>query len=106
MSSLIGTTLAKRGTQNLETLHYYELSTLFPLLSYLDDQSGEFLKSWMAYLDFEEFPNLIEYYTTTGNGTLLKKEYTTIENHTLLKDIDNFMSSPNQISWSTFSTKS
>ena len=38
-----------------------------------------------------EFPNLIEYYTTVGNGTLLKEAYTTFENHRLLKDIDNLM---------------
>ena len=67
---------------NLETLHYYVLSTLFPLLGYLDHQYGEFLKSWMAYLDFEEFPDLIEYYNTIGNGTLLKEEYTTMDNWT------------------------
>ena len=67
------------------------LSTLFPLLGYLDDQCGEFLESWMAYLDFVEFPNLIEYCTNIGNGTLLKEEYTTMENSMLLKDIENFM---------------
>ena len=38
MSSLIGTTLATRRMQNLETLHYYVFNTLFPLLGYLDDQ--------------------------------------------------------------------
>ena len=91
MSGLIGTTLAERGTQSLETLHYYVLSTLFPLLGYLDDQCGEFLKSWMAYLDSMEFPNLIEYYTTIRNGTPHEEEYTTMENCTLLHDIDNFM---------------
>ena len=91
MSSLIGTTLATRRMQNLETLHYYVLSTLLPLLHYLDNQCGEFLKSWMAYLDFEEFPNLIKYYTTIGNCTLLKKEYTAIENCTLLTEIENSM---------------
>ena len=64
MSSLIGTTLAKRRMQNLEILHYYVLSTLFPLLGYLDDQCSEFLESWMAYLDFGEFPDLIKSYTT------------------------------------------
>ena len=57
----------------------------------------------MAYLDFMEFPDLIEYYTTMGNGTLAKEKYTTMENHTLLKDIKTFMCltqpyfSPNQI---------
>ena len=45
MSSQIGTTLAKRMTQNLETLHYIVLSTLFALLGYLDDQHSEFLES-------------------------------------------------------------
>ena len=90
MSSLIGTTLAKRRTQNLETLHYYVLCTLLPLLGYLDDQHAEFLESWMAYLDFKEFPDLIEYYTTIGTGTILKEKYTTIVNCTLLKDIKNF----------------
>ena len=45
MSSLIDTTLATRRMQNLETLHYYVLSTLFPILGYLDDQCSEFLES-------------------------------------------------------------
>ena len=45
----------------------------------------------MAYIDFEEFPDLIKYYTTIGTGMLLKEEHTTIENCTLLKDIKNFM---------------
>ena len=49
-----------------------------------EDQHDEFLKSWMDYLDFKEFPNLIEYYTTIGNGTLLKEEYTTIKDCELL----------------------
>ena len=61
--------------------------TLFPLPDYLDDQHGEFLESWMAYLDFAEFPNLVKYYSTIGNSTLLKEEYTTMENCTLLKGI-------------------
>ena len=78
MSSLVGTTLATRRMQNLEILHYYVLSTLFPLPGYLDDKCGEFLKSWMACL--VEFPNLIEYCTTIGNDTLLKEDYITIEN--------------------------
>ena len=64
MSSQIGNTLAKRKTQKLENLHYYVLSTLFPLLVHLDDQPGEFLKSWMAYQEFDKCPDLIEYYTT------------------------------------------
>ena len=87
MSSQIGTTLATRRMQTLETLHYYVFSTPFPLPGYLDDQCSEFLESWMAYLEFEEFPVLIEYYTTISNGTLLKEEYTTIKYCTLLKDI-------------------
>ena len=69
----------------------YVLSTLFPLLVHLDDQCSEFLKSWMAYLEFEEFPNLIDYYTTIGNRTLLKEESTTIKECTLLKDIKHFL---------------
>ena len=91
MSSQIGKTLAKRRMQKLENLHYYVLSTLFPLPVHLDNQHGEFLKSWMAYLEFDKFPNLIEYYTTIGNGTLLKQKYTTIKECTLLKDIEHFM---------------
>ena len=45
----------------------------------------------MAYLDFEEFCNLIKYCTTIGNSTLLKEEYTTIENCTLLEDLKIFV---------------
>ena len=45
----------------------------------------------MAYLCFAEFPTLIQYYTTIGNRTLLKVEYTTMENHTLLNDINDSM---------------
>ena len=45
----------------------------------------------MAYLDFGEFPDLIEYYTTTLDATLHKEEYTTIEICTILKEIENFM---------------
>ena len=82
------------------------LCTIFPLLGYLDDLHGGFLKLWMDSLGFVEFPDLIEYYTIIGNGTLLKEEYTTVENHTLLKEIDylmyltqpNFLeNNPNQI---------
>ena len=60
----------------------------------------------MAYLEFNEFPDLIEYYTTIGNGTLLKQKCTTIKECTLLKDIEHFMyltqsyfsdNTPNQI---------
>ena len=68
------------------------LSTLFPLPVHLDDhQHGEFLESWMAYLEFSEFPDFIEYYTTIGNCTLFKEEYTTIKECTLLKDIEHFL---------------
>ena len=91
MSSQIGNTLAKRRTQKLENLHYYVLGTLFPIPVHLDNQRGEFLESWMAYQEFDEFPDLIEYYTTIGNGTLLKEEYTTIKDSTLLKDLEHFL---------------
>ena len=91
MSSQIGNTLTKRRMQKLENLHYYVLGTLFPLPLHLDDQHGEFLKSWMAYQEFDEFPDSIEYYTTIGNGTLLKEEYSTIKESTLLKDIEHFL---------------
>ena len=106
MSSQIGNTLAKRRTQKLEKVHCYVLGTLFPIPLHLGDQCGEFLESWMAYQEFDEFPNLIEYYTTIGNGTLLKGEYTTIKECTLLKDIEHFLyltqshfsdNTPNQI---------
>ena len=91
MSSQIGNTLAKRRMQKLEKLHYYVLGTLFPLLVHLDNQRGEFLESWLAYQEFNKFPDLIEYYITIGNGTLLKEEYTTIKESTLLKDIEHFL---------------
>ena len=77
-----------------------------PLPGHLDDQCSEFLEPWMAYLEFNKFPNLIEYYTTIGNGTGLKQKYTTIKESTLLKDIEHFMyltqpyfwdNTPNQI---------
>ena len=75
--------------QTLETLHYHMLSTLFPLLGYLDDQRGESLKLWLDYHGFDELPDLIKYSTTIGNGTLLKHEYyTTTGDRTLLKDFD------------------
>ena len=45
----------------------------------------------MAHLEFEEFLDLIKYYTTIGTGTIIKVEYTTAENCTLLKDIEKFM---------------
>ena len=45
MPSRIGTTLATRRMQNLETLHYYVLHSQFPLVGYLDNQRGEILKS-------------------------------------------------------------
>ena len=91
MSSQIGNTLAKRRTQKLENLHYYVLGTLFPLPVHLDDQHSEFLESWMAYQEFDEVPDLIEYYTTIGNGTLLEEDYTTIKECTLLRDIEHFL---------------
>ena len=43
MSSQIGKTLATRRMQELETLHYYVLTTMFPLLGHLKDQCSEFL---------------------------------------------------------------
>ena len=82
MLSLIGTALATRRMQTLDILHYYVLCTLFPLPDYLDDQLNEFLELWMAYLDFKEFPDLIKYFTTIENGTILKEKCTTMENHT------------------------
>ena len=91
MSSQIGKTLATRRMQKLETIHYYVLKTMFPLPGHLEDQCGEFLESWMAYIEFEEFPDLIKYYTTIRNGTLLKKKYITMKECTLLKDIEDFM---------------
>ena len=45
----------------------------------------------MDCLGFRELSNLIKYYTTIVNGTILKAEYTIMENHTLLKDINNFL---------------
>ena len=45
----------------------------------------------MAYQEFDKFPDLIEYYTTIVNGTLVKEEYTTIKEFTLLKDIEHFL---------------
>ena len=91
MSSQIGNTLGKRRIQELENVHYYVLGTLFPLPVLLDDQRGELLEFWMSYQEFDKFPDLIEYYTTIGNGTLLKEEYTTIKESTLLKDIERFL---------------
>ena len=73
MSSLIGTMQATRRMQNLETLHYYALHTLIPLLGCLDDKHSEFLKLWIANQGFREFPNLIQYYTTMVNGTIVKE---------------------------------
>ena len=45
----------------------------------------------MAYQEFDKFPDLIEYYTTIVNDTLVKEEYTTIKECTLLKDIEHFL---------------
>ena len=91
MSSPIGKPLAKRRKQKLESLHYYVLTTMFPLRGHLEDQCGEFLESWMAYLEFNKFSDLVEYYTTIGNSTLLKHKYTTVKECTLLQDIKHFM---------------
>ena len=66
-------------------VHYFHFQV------YLIDQHGEFLKSRMACLDFGEFPEPVEYYTTIVHGTLLKEEYINMENHTLLKDNKHFM---------------
>ena len=95
----------KKGAKTREpTLLFVEYT--FSLLVYIDDQCGEFLESWMAYLEFEEFPDIIEYYTTIGNSTLLKEKYNTIKECTQLKDINHFMyltqlyfldNTPNQI---------
>ena len=60
----------------------------------------------MAYLEFDKFPDLIEYYTTVRNGTLLKEGYITIKECTLLKDIEHFMYLPNCMSQTTLPTKS
>ena len=78
---------------------------MFPLPGHLEDQCGEFLESWMAYLEFKEFPNLIEYYNTIGNCTLLKEEYNTIKECTLLKDIEYFMYLAQLYSWTTLPAK-
>ena len=67
------------------------LCTLFPLPYYLDNQHGEFLKLWMVNHGLGEFHDLLKYYTTIVNGTILKEMYTTIENHTLLTDIKYLM---------------
>ena len=55
MSSQIGKPLATRRAQNLEKLPYYVLSTRFPHRVNLLDQYSEFLESWIAYLEFNEF---------------------------------------------------
>ena len=65
--------------QPLETLHCYVLHTRFPLPGYLDDQHSEFLKLWLGYHGFRELLNLIEYYNTIINCTILKDEYNTIK---------------------------
>ena len=75
--------------QNLETLHYYVLHTLFPLLGYLDDQHDEFLKIWLDFHGLGELPDLIKCYTTIGNGTIHKEDYTTTENLMILQDLNN-----------------
>ena len=45
----------------------------------------------MAYQEFDEFPDLIEYYATIRKGTLLKEEYTTIKECTLVLNIEHFL---------------
>ena len=74
--------------------------------SHLDDQHGEVFESWMVYLEFEEFPNLIEYYTTIGIGTLLKER--TIQSKTVhyLRTLNILCTFPNCISQTTLPTKS
>ena len=71
MSSQIGIILAKRRIQTLEVLHYHLLSRLVPLLCYLDDQLGEFLKLMLDLHGFKQLTNLIKYYTTTRKATLV-----------------------------------
>ena len=64
------------NTRNTAILHVtYTISTS----GFVDDHHGKFLEIWMDYHGFRELPDLIEYYTTVGNGTLLKEEYTTLE---------------------------
>ena len=58
----------------------------------------------MAYLEFNEFRDLIKYYTTIGIGTLLKEEYTAIKECTLLEDIKYCMYTTQHISQSTLPT--
>ena len=94
------------GTPSSHFSPHLGLVVYFCDLVHLDDQCGEFLESWMAYLEFDEFPDLIKYYTAIGNGTLHKEEYTTIKECTLLKDIEHLLyltqsyfsdNTPNQI---------
>ena len=91
MSSLIVKALATRRTQKLETLYDYVLTTMFPLSGHVEYQCSEFLESWMAYIEFDEFHDLIKYYTTIGNGTLCKEKYTTLKECTLLDIVEHFM---------------
>ena len=79
---------------------------MFPLLSHLDDQCGELFESWMVYLDFEEFPNLNEYYTTIGIGTLLKESTIQSKNVHYLRTLNILFTFPNCISQTTPPTKS
>ena len=106
MSSQIGNTLAKRRTQKLENLHYYVLGTLFPLLVHLDDQRGEFLESWMAYQEFDKFPDLIEYYTTIGMVHYLRKSTLQSKNVHYLRTSNTSCTLPDGISLTTHPTKS
>ena len=80
--------------------------TLVPLLGYQDDQCGEFLEPWMANLEFEEIPKLIKYYTTIGNGILLKEEYILWKIVHYLRTSKILCTLPNWISHKTPPTKS
>ena len=57
---------------------------------YMTNAVNSLSHGWLI-LKLEEFPILIKYYTNIDNGTLLKEEYTTIKEYTLLKDVRNFM---------------
>ena len=74
----------------LETLHYYVLSTLFPLLAYLEDQWSEVLSHGCLILILKNFLTLLNNTQCTVIDTLLNQEYITIENHRLLNNIKNF----------------
>ena len=107
MSSQIGNTKAKRRTQKLENLHYYVLGTLFPFPVHLvDDQHSEFLESWMAYQEFDKFPDLIEYYTTMEMVHYLRKSTLQSKKVHYLRTSNTSCTLPNGISLTTHPTKS